>query len=103
MSTPITITVPHQLGRDEARRRIQSGFSSIAAHLPVRNCAYSEQWEGDRLNFRVTAMGQVIGGTVDVGASAVTIEIELPAMLAAIASRIQGSMKRVARLLLAKE
>ncbi len=33
MSKPIHITIPHQLGRDEARRRIAEGFERIGGQF----------------------------------------------------------------------
>ena len=34
MATPITVSIPHQLGRAEARRRIDGGFAKMIQLLP---------------------------------------------------------------------
>ena len=62
MATPITISIQHQLGRAEARRRTEAGFANIIHELPGSGGACSERWDGDRLIFGVTAMGQTIDG-----------------------------------------
>lgn len=53
MATPITISIPHQLGRAEARRRIEAGFAQIIHQLPGSGGACSERWDGDRLIFSI--------------------------------------------------
>ena len=108
MGTPITVTVPHQLGRAEARRRIESGFAQMLAALPggampggARKS--SERWEGDRLDFSVVTLGQTIAGAVDVGDAAVTIEVVLPGVLGIIARGLQGRLRQAGTLLLTKQ
>jgi hypothetical protein len=102
MATPIRISIPHQLGRAEARRRIEAGFAKIIHQLPGSGGACSERWDGDRLIFGVTAMGQTVDGVIDVLDSAVTIEIDLPGLLGMIASGLKDRLQEVGRLLLAK-
>jgi hypothetical protein len=103
MATSITITIPHQLGRAEARRRIETGFARIIHQLPGSSGACSERWEGDRLRFSVAAMGQTVAGVVDVLDAAVTMEIELPGVLGMIASGLKGRLQKVGQLLLTKK
>ncbi|HUG26266.1 polyhydroxyalkanoic acid system family protein [Piscinibacter sp.] len=86
MATPISI--PHQLGRAEARRRIASG---------------QRRHQGDRLTFGVTAIGQTVAGVIDVLDAAVTIEIQLPGVLGMIASGIKDRLQKVGQLLLEKK
>jgi len=103
MATPITVSIPHQLGRAEARRRIESGFAKIIHQLPGSGGAYSERWDGDRLTFSVSAIGQSVAGVVNVLDAAVTIEIELPGVLGVIASGLKDRLQKVGQLLLAKK
>jgi hypothetical protein len=56
MATPITVSIPHQLGRAEARRRIEAGFAKIIHQLPGSAGTCSERWDGDRLTFGVAAI-----------------------------------------------
>ena len=103
MATPITISIPHHLGRAEARRRIETGFAKIIHVVPGSAGACSERWDGDRLTFGVTAMGQTVAGVIHVLDAAVTMEIELPGVLGMIASSLKDRLQKVGQLLLTKE
>lgn len=103
MATPITISVPHQLGRAEARRRIEAGFAKIVNLLPGSGGVRSECWDGDRLTFSVAAMGQTVSGVIQVLDAAVTMEIELPGVLRVIASGLKQRLQKVGQLLLTKK
>ena len=56
MSAPLIVSIPHRLGREEATRRLKVGLSSAAASIPVLKVD-EERWEGDRMVFRVRALG----------------------------------------------
>ena len=103
MATPITISIPHQLGRAEARRRIETGFAKIIHVVPGSVGACSERWDGDRLTFGVAAMGQTVAGVIDVLDAAVTMEIELPGVLGMLAGGLKGRLQKVGQLLLTKK
>ena len=103
MATPIIVNIPHQLGRVEARRRIEAGFAKLIHQLPGSGGACSQRWEGDRLVFGVTAMGQTIAGVINVLDAAVTIEIDLPGILGMVASGIKDRLQKVGQLLLTKK
>ena len=100
MRTPITMTIAHQLGRAEARRRIETGFGKMIKSLPGGTGQSSERWEGDRLVFSVGALAQTISGVVDVGDAAVTMEIQLPGVLGLIARGLQDRIRKAGQLLL---
>jgi Putative polyhydroxyalkanoic acid system protein (PHA_gran_rgn) len=103
MTTPITINIPHQLGRIEARRRIETGFSNLVHQLPGISGACSQQWDGDRLTFSVKGLGQTLSGVVDVLDASVTMQIELPGFLGTIAGRLVGRLQKAGQLLLTKK
>jgi hypothetical protein len=103
MAAPIRITVPHQLGRAEARRRIESGFTKVIGQLPGSGGSAGERWDGDTMTFNVAAMGQRVTGVVDVLDDAVTMEIQLPGVLGMIASGLQDRLQKVGQLLLTKK
>jgi len=102
MATPITISIPHQLGRAEARRRIETGFANIIRQFPGGGTC-NERWDGDQLSFSVAAMGQAISGVVDVLDAAVTIRIELPGVLGLIAGGLKRRLEKAGQLLLTKK
>jgi len=103
MTTPITVTLPHQLGRAEARRRIEAGFGKMIKALPGASGQANERWEGDRLVFSVVTMAQTIAGVIDVGDAAVTMEIQLPGVLGLIARGIKGRLQKAGQLQLTKK
>jgi hypothetical protein len=102
MATPITINIPHDLGRAEARRRIEAGFTRVIHQLPGSSGA-SQMWDGDRLSFSVRAMGQTVAGVVDVFDATVAMEIHLPGLLGMIASGLKGRLQKAGQLLLTKK
>ena len=102
MATPITISIPHQLGRAEAHRRVEAGFVKMIHQLPGSGRICSERWNGDQLTFGVAVMGQTIAGVIDVLDAAVTIEIELPGILGMIASGLRDRLQKAGQALLAK-
>jgi putative polyhydroxyalkanoate system protein len=100
----VSLSIPHALGRDEARRRIEVGFGRLEQQLRAGRIARVErQWQGDRLTFRAAALGQSIDGRLDVLDDIVRMEIDLPPFLAAIAGRIKGRLQKEAQLLLEKK
>jgi putative polyhydroxyalkanoate system protein len=103
MATPITVSIPHQLGRAEARRRIEDGFTRLVHQLPSSDGACSQRWDGDRLNFSVVTLGQTVAGVVNVLDTTVTIEIELPGVLGMIANGVKRRLQKAGQLLLIKK
>ena len=104
MSTPLRVSIPHQLGRAEARRRIDTGFSNLASQLPGGASLRDQRWDGDRLAFGLGVLGQRVSGSVEVLETTVTIDIELPGLLGRIAGAFKGRLQEAGqRLLLTKD
>ena len=103
MTTPIKLSIPHQLGRVEARSRLQSGFANLASQVPGSGSAISQRWEGDRLLFSVGALGATVSGFLEVLDTEVKMEIELPGVLGMLAGRLKERMQAAGRLLLTKK
>jgi hypothetical protein len=96
MGRPITVSVPHKLGKSEARRRIEEGFSSIQRNQSAGLgglLSVHERWEGDRLYFDAGGLGQKVSGRLDVLTDSVELQIEVPEMLALIADRILATLR----------
>ena len=54
MAQPITITVPHRLGKAEARARIAAGFERLSGQIAGAHLAQFQQaWAGDRLHLEM--------------------------------------------------
>jgi hypothetical protein len=101
MSAPLVVSIPHRLGREEACRRLKHGLTRAAASVPVLRVD-EERWEGDRMIFRVRAMGQAATGHVDVEEDHVRVEVTLPWLLQRFAEVAQTAIKNRGRLLLTK-
>jgi hypothetical protein len=102
MAIPITVSIPHQLGRAEARRRIDDGFAKIVQLLPGSGGARTEPWDGDSLAFSVVAMGQTVAGVINVLDTEVRMRIDLPGLLGIVASGLKDRLQKVGQVLLTK-
>src|SRR3954462_12965846 len=100
MPRPVIVDIAHELGREEARRRIKNGFGRIRDQLGVGTLAFEERWEGERLHFSAGALGQKVTGRVDVLEKSVRIELDLPWPLAALAGTLQRRVRNAGALLL---
>ena len=100
MATPLSISIPHQLGRAEARRRIDTGFAKLVRQLPGGGGTCHQRWDGDRMTFSVSGMGQSVSGAVDVLDASVKMDIELPGVLGLLAGGLKGQLQKAGQLLL---
>ena len=101
MSQPIVVTLPHQLGKAEAVRRLRASFSdaqSGGAGLFV----FKNQWSGDQLDFRASMLGQNTTGTIDVTENQVRLEVQLPWLLSLLANRAKALVEKQGKLMLEK-
>jgi hypothetical protein len=103
MSSPVTISVPHRLGKAEALRRLQTGLGRMRTNLSTLITIEQEVWSGDTLRFQMRGLGQTAAGTIDVLEDSLRIEVTLPWLLAKMAERLAPAMRREATLLLEKK
>ncbi len=93
MNKPIVVDLPHRLGAEEAKRRMQGGIGKLKEHIPGGNAQVESSWEDNRMNLRVQAMGQEVAGHIDVHETKVTLELMLPAFLAMFAGPIEAMLR----------
>jgi hypothetical protein len=103
MSKPIVVSIPHRLGKDEAIRRLKSGLGKMRTNYGHLLAVQSEVWTGDRLQFQVSALGQVAAGIIDVADDHVRLEVTLPWLLAKLAEKIQPMIRKEGTLMLEKK
>jgi hypothetical protein len=105
MSKPLTVSIPHELGKAEARRRIESGFGSIEEQLSsgAIKMTFTERWENDRLHFTGRTLGQTVKGHLDVMEDSVRVEVVLPRLLAALGETLKGRLQKQGTRLLEKK
>ncbi|CUU15862.1 hypothetical protein ABIB94_001507 [Bradyrhizobium sp. JR7.2] len=102
MSAPLVVSIPHRLGREEAVRRLKTGLGRAAASIPVMQVE-EERWNGDSMNFRIRALGQIASGQVDVADDHVKVEVVLPWLLQRFAEMAQATIHKRGQLLLTKD
>lgn len=101
MATPITITLPHKLGKAEARARVERSVGEFKTQLGSMGLGQMQHgWADDRLNFNACMLGQNITGRLDVNESDLRIELDLPAFLVGMASKIARMIKQKGQVLL---
>lgn len=98
---PITVTISHNLGRDEAKRRIDSGLGKIRAEIAPFVGSLESRWEGDyTLALSASAMMQTISGRIEVYDDFIKIELGLPRLLHLIGKTIAGRIEKTGAALL---
>ncbi|MEM9169355.1 MAG: polyhydroxyalkanoic acid system family protein [Pseudomonadota bacterium] len=104
MPRPVTMTIAHDLGLEEARRRIQEGSSKLRDGFPSGLARVEEEWTGDdQMRFAARGLVGSVSGVIDVFPQHVRIEVVLPNLLASVAEAITGSLEREAKVLLEKK
>lgn len=99
MGTPIAIDIPHNLGKEGVRQRLDGGIARITEKIPGGGIV-QHRWEGDTMHFTVTAMGQSIASTATVFADKVHAVVDLPAFLGLFAGKVKEMIEREAPKLL---
>jgi putative polyhydroxyalkanoate system protein len=99
MTQPIDVDLPHNLGKEEARRRIANNIHKLQEHIPG-GAQVQSGWTGDQLNLDVAAMGQSVTATIDVQESKVHLRVLLPPMLGMFAGMIQAALQKKGNVLL---
>jgi hypothetical protein len=106
VARPITVNIPHKLGKQEARRRIDEGFGRLRQQMSGGIgfvATFQERWEGERLHFEGNGLGQKMTGRLDVFDDVVRVELDLPEILAAMADLITGRLQKEGQKLLEKK
>ena len=103
MTQPLVVVIPHRLGRQEAARRIRDGFGRAKTEFAQVIRIENDTWEGDRLSFAASALGQHAHGHIDVTEGAVRLEVTLPWLLAKFAAAVQRVVGQRGQVLLEKK
>jgi putative polyhydroxyalkanoate system protein len=92
MTQPIDVSVPHKLGREEAKRRIAANIGSLQGHIPG-GAAVTSNWVGDRLDLGINAMGQTVDASISVEDAQARVHVELGGMLGMLAAPIAAAIR----------
>src|SRR5436305_15289903 len=99
MTQPIDIDLPHNLGKDEARRRIANNIHKLQDHIPGAASVQSG-WTGDQLDLQVAAMGEAVNATIDVQETKVHLKVLLPGMLGMFSGLVEAALQKKGSVLL---
>ena len=98
------VALPHDLGREEVRRRLRERSHEIADHIPGGLAEVRSRWPSeDLMELEVDAMGQTVSGDIEVYDNQVVIEFDLPAALSFFRPMIEGAVRSNATKLLEKK
>jgi hypothetical protein len=74
----VNIAIAHDLGQEEATRRLQARFHTVKEQFGGQISDLEEEWEPNGLRFGFRVMGQRISGSVASESSAVQVAANLP-------------------------
>jgi hypothetical protein len=103
MSTPLVVSIPHRLGKEEALRRLKNGLGEAGTSFGRFFNVREQIWTGNHLQFQVSALGQAASGSIDVAEDYVRLEVFLPWLLAKLAESLQPLIRKEGTLLLEKK
>jgi len=102
MSQPLVVSIPHRLGRQEAKRRLESGIAGIPAEFGPLVMGLNYSWQADSLYFSAQVMWQRVSGRIEVLDDVVRIEIDLPWLMRLIEPMIAKQARERTILMLEK-
>jgi putative polyhydroxyalkanoate system protein len=100
MAKVVQVNIPHRLGREEAKKRIDAGLGKLLEPLSSVVQIERNAWTGDRLEFTASAMGQSVPGSIDVEDAKVRVTLELPWLLASLADKAKAVIEQRTGLML---
>ena len=99
MSQPIDVDLPHNLGKEEAKRRIGSNIHKLEQHIPG-GAHVQSGWSGDQLTLQVSAMGEAVNANIDVQETKVHVKVLLPGILGMFSGLVQATLQKKGNVLL---
>ncbi|MEM8725065.1 MAG: polyhydroxyalkanoic acid system family protein [Pseudomonadota bacterium] len=88
------VTLPHDLGQEEVRRRMHEHSASIGSYFPPGMAEVETSWpHEDQMDLLITAAGQRITGQIEVHEAHVIIDMDLPPIL----GFLRGTLERAVR------
>jgi hypothetical protein len=95
------VAIPHELGREEARQRLQCRAHEIANFIPGGMADVQAAWPSeDRMTVQVTAMSQTVDCSVAIEERQVVFTVQLPPALSFIEPMIRSALQANGRKLL---
>lgn len=96
------VTLPHDLPKDEVRRRMRAHADEIAGFFPPGLARVTTGWPSeDRMEIAAEVMGITIPGRVDVREGDVVIAMDLPMLLSVMNGPLEAAVRKEGGRLLA--
>ncbi len=96
------VSLPHNLTKDEVRRRMRAHADEIADFFPAGLAKVSTGWPTeDRMTITAEVVGQSIPGGVEVHDHEVVITMDLPLLLSVMKGPLEAAVKKEGGRLLA--
>ena len=99
MAQPISLDIPHKLGKQGVRQRLDGGVGRITEKIPGGGHV-QHRWEGDTMHFTVSDMGQTVASSATVYDDKVHAVVDLPGILSLFAGQVKAVIEREAPRLL---
>lgn len=97
------VALPHDLGREEVRRRLSARSHEIGDMIPGGLAQVTSNWPTDDLmELTIYALGQTITGDIEIYEAQVVIAFDLPPALSFLRPMIEGAVRNNATRLLGK-
>lgn len=98
---PLEVRVPHDLGQDEVRRRLDAALVHARREYGEKVGEIDAQWEEEnRMRIRLAVMGMNFDGSIDILVEELLVQLELPGMAKLFAGKIrEGIEERLGGLL----
>jgi hypothetical protein len=94
MSAPLTIDIPHKLGKAGARERLRNRAGELASHIPGGMADVRSSWPSeDEMALEIAAMGQTMAARLEVHEALVRVHLILPPMLGMFSGMIGAAVR----------
>ena len=87
------LTIPHQLGQEEAAKRIRGFMEKVKQRYQNQVSDLAEQWTDDRLDFSFKTYGFNIKGQMHVEPAEVRFEAQIPLAAMMFKGKIEQTIR----------
>ncbi|HUO54173.1 MAG TPA: polyhydroxyalkanoic acid system family protein [Rhodoblastus sp.] len=94
MGQIVSVDVKHNLGAEEAKRRVQAGIEGLRQKYAAHLSAVQIDWGEARGDVTIHALGHSLTGALEFFPDIVRVSVELPWVLALVAEKAKGLMTR---------
>ena len=94
MGKIISVRISHKLGAAEAQRRIEDGFDRLRRQFASQLSQSDVSWTGPHADVVIGFKGQVLRSGLDVAEDHVMVTVDLPWLLAPLATAAEKFLTR---------